>query len=158
MQNGLDWTQNGFSCRVSNMSNLRQQDGDDYPEAAGRHLQDAGVLLAGNRHDGAAYLAGYVVECAMKTLIQVETGKPPRRSHDLIALRDAIGVLAVQADTRTGRLYTGVLSKASEVLEWRPEIRYHGQAVPSHTARAWFGEASEVYRGVVGSLILDGAI
>ena len=93
----------------------------------------------------------------MKTLIQVETGKPSR-SHDLAALRDTIGVLAIQADTRTGRLYTGMLSQVSGILEWRPETRYHGRGIPSHTARAWLGEASEVYRDVVGTLILDGAI
>ena len=38
-------------------------------------MQDSGVLLAGGRYDGAAYLAGYVVECALKTLIQLEAGR-----------------------------------------------------------------------------------
>lgn len=56
------------------MSRLRQSNGDDYPEAAGKHLTDASVLVADDRHDGAAYLAGYVVECALKALIQMETG------------------------------------------------------------------------------------
>lgn len=40
------------------MSRLRQGNGDDYPEAAGRHMQDSGALLAGGRPDGAACLAG----------------------------------------------------------------------------------------------------
>ena len=55
------------------MSNLKQPDGDDYPEAALKHLLDADTLLKGRRFDGAAYLSGYVVECALKTLIQVES-------------------------------------------------------------------------------------
>ena len=78
------------------MSQLRQGNGDDYPEAAGRHMQDSGALLAGGRPDGAAYLAGYVVECALKTLIQLETGRP-RYSHDLSGLCDVLDTLAAQA-------------------------------------------------------------
>lgn len=57
------------------MSGLRQGNGDDYPDAAEKHLEDSKVLMAGSRHDGAAYLAGYVVECVLKTLIQLETGR-----------------------------------------------------------------------------------
>lgn len=40
------------------MSRLRQRNGDDYPDAARKHLEDAKVLLAGSRPDGAAYLVG----------------------------------------------------------------------------------------------------
>ena len=50
------------------MSRL-QSNGDNFPEAAEKHLEDASVLIAGARYDGTAYLAGYVVECALKTLI-----------------------------------------------------------------------------------------
>ena len=52
------------------MSRLRQGNGDDYPDAAGKHMEDSNVLIAGSRYDGGAYLAGYVVECSLKTLIQ----------------------------------------------------------------------------------------
>ena len=54
------------------MSRLRQGNGDDYPDAAGKHMEDSNVLIAGSRYDGGAYLAGYVVECSLKTLIQLE--------------------------------------------------------------------------------------
>ena len=140
------------------MSILRQADGDDYPEAAGRHLRDANVLLAGERHDGAAYLAGYVVECAMKTLIQLETGKPPSRSHDLAALRDAVGVLAVLADTRTGRLYASLLALGSGILDWRPEMRYRGETISPDTSRAWLADAGKAYDEIVGTLVIDGTV
>ena len=43
---------------------------DDFPKVALKHLQDAQALLKSNRFDGAAYLAGYVVECALKTMIE----------------------------------------------------------------------------------------
>lgn len=140
------------------MSRLRQANGDDYPEAAGRHLRDANVLLAGERHDGAAYLDGYVVECAMKTLIQLETGKPPSRSHDLAALRDAIGVLAVLADARTGRLYASLLALGSGILDWRPEMRYRGETISPDTSRAWLADAGKAYDEIVGTLVIDGTV
>ena len=56
------------------MSRLKTVQGDDHPEAAGKHLLDAGALLAAGRADGAAYLSGYVVECSLKSIYQLETG------------------------------------------------------------------------------------
>ncbi len=50
------------------MSNLAHG-GDDFPDAAGKNLSDAMTLLEANRYDGAGYLAGYVVECSLKTFI-----------------------------------------------------------------------------------------
>lgn len=76
---------------------------DDYPAAARRHMFDATVLKGQQHYDGAAYLAGYVVECSLKTLIEMESG-PVKRVHDLARLRDAISDLSRQADARTARL------------------------------------------------------
>ena len=63
------------------MSRLGQRNGDDYPDAARKHLEDAKVLLAGSRPDGAAYLAGYVVECALKTVVQLATGRSSHKAR-----------------------------------------------------------------------------
>ena len=86
------------------MSRLQQGNGDDYPEAAGKHMKDCNVLMAASRCDGAAYLAGYVVECALKTLIQLQTGKA-EHSHDLRGLCEQLDELAVQVDARHGKVY-----------------------------------------------------
>lgn len=76
------------------MSRLRLPKGDDHPDAAGKHLDDASVLLSAGRADGAAYLAGYVVECALKSLILVGAGRP--WGHDLNALgREALRLAAL---------------------------------------------------------------
>ena len=123
------------------MSHLRQANGDDYPEAAGRHMQDSGLLLAGGRPDGAAYLAGYVVECALKTLIQLEAGQV-RRTHDLAGLCDVLDTLAAQASSRTGRFYLGaqVRLRATSILnDWVPEQRYRGLVVSSAEAASGTG-------------------
>ena len=68
---------------------------DDYPEAARKHLVDATALATARRFDGAAYLSGYVVECAAKLLIQVETASKPKNQnqretnrHDRLDRRD----------------------------------------------------------------------
>ena len=142
------------------MSHLRQANGDDYPEAAGKHMQDSGLLLSDRRHDGAAYLAGYVVECALKTLIQLETGQA-RRSHDLVGLCDVLDTLAAQASSRTGKLYLGaqVRLRATSILnDWVPEQRYRGPAVSSAEAATWHREAADAYGRIIGQLNLAGMI
>ena len=141
------------------MSLLKQQNGDDYPEAANKHLQDGYILLKGNRFDGTAYLAGYVVECAIKTLIQVETGSG-FRSHELVELQNTFGTLAAQFGARTSRFYNPLAAqlKNSEVIKWNPEMRYHGPVVTENSAREMVREANEIYGLVVGELILDGVI
>lgn len=48
------------------MSKFRCPEGDDHPDAAGKHLLDALTLKENGRFDGAAYLSGYVIECSLK--------------------------------------------------------------------------------------------
>ena len=69
---------------------------EDFPKAALKHLQDAQALLKSNRFDGAAYLAGYVVECALKAMIEVERKNVPH-IHDLSQLQSRLQALAVVA-------------------------------------------------------------
>ena len=142
------------------MSRLRQNNGDDYPEAAGKHLKDAGVLLTGARPDGAAYLAGYVVECALKTLIQVQTGRRTI-SHDLPRLSNSLGAIAAQAGHQTHRYFataTALLNGAG-ILGWNPEMRYRANGgVTSAKAGTWLQEAGAVYAGTIGGLRLDGVV
>lgn len=142
------------------MSRLQQNNGDDYPEAAGKHLKDAEVLITGARPDGAAYLAGYVVECTLKTLIQVQTGRRTI-SHDLAGLRKSLGAMAAQAGPQTQRYFAAaaaLLNRAS-ILGWNPELRYraNGGVTPA-TAGGWLQEASVLYARIIGGLRLDGVV
>jgi HEPN domain-containing protein len=45
----------------------------DFQELAGIRLREAETLLRANHHAGAYYLAGYVVECALKACIAKRT-------------------------------------------------------------------------------------
>ena len=142
------------------MSRLRQGNGDDYPEAAGKHILDSDALVARRRFDGAAYLAGYVVECTLKTLIQLETGKADH-SHDLPGLLDQLDALAAQVGARHGKVYLAIEAslRSSDVVDkWRPEQRYHGPEANASLAKAWHREAADAYRRVFGKLNLAGVV
>lgn len=140
------------------MSRL-QQNGDDYPEAAEKHLEDASELFARARYDGTAYLAGYVVECALKTLIQVET-RQTRRGHDLQRLNSTLGTIAALADRRTHAMYAYAMTilAGAGVLEWNPEMRYRAAYVTGSTARKWLQEATAIYTRIIGDLKMAGTI
>lgn len=132
---------------------------DDYRAAARRHMFDAAVLKGQQRYDGAAYLAGYVVECSLKTLIEMESG-PVKPVHDLARLRDAISDLSRQADARTAR-FAGVVADVLQhaaILAWEPQMRYRASAVGADQAKQWTTEAQAVYSAVIGGLFLDGAL
>lgn len=132
---------------------------DDYPRAARKHLHDAMVLEVADRCDGAAYLAGYVVECAAKTLIQVETGQV-RPTHELGKLRETLNVLASLADARTARLGVAMAMSLenARILDWRPQMRYRPPGVSARQARSWLREALAIYSLVMGGLAMDGLI
>ena len=137
------------------MSQLARGNGDDYPDAAEKHLEDSKVLMAGSRYDGAAYLTGYVVECVLKTLIQLETGGSPR-SHDLPALCDHLDGLAAQAGARYGKFYLAAEAslRASSVLDqWTPEQRYRAPGFTARDAGAWCQEADVAYGRIIGHSI-----
>ena len=53
----------------------RDKDAKRFYRAAGQRLDDAAYLLDGARTTACVYLAGYCVECMLKALIVVQTGK-----------------------------------------------------------------------------------
>lgn len=141
------------------MSNLRTSQGDDYPDAATKHLLDAQTLLEQKRADGAAYLSGYVVECALKSIWQLETGEP-RHGHDIITLAQAVSAVATVANARTARYFKAATSgvASSAIAAWRPAMRYQSPSMSPGTARAWCNIADAVYRETVAQMRLDGVI
>jgi hypothetical protein len=90
------------SCIVRAMSNFALE-GDDHPEAAGKHLDDATALWSATRYDGAGYLTGYVLECCFKTLLILhEVATSARLSPRSLAGGLAAGGPAVQTGVRQG--------------------------------------------------------
>lgn len=141
------------------MSRLSLPNGDDYAEAAEKHLLDAGALLAQQRTDGAAYLSGYVVECALKSLYTLETGKP-LFSHRLANLVSQVSALAAVAGARSAK-YFGSKARgipAAAIRGWAPEMRYRAPSMTLADARTWHDEARDVYQETVHQMRLDGVL
>lgn len=96
-----------------------------------RRLKDAHVLMKGRRYESAYYLAGYVVEHAIKACIAGQFRRntiPDRRlvndtfSHDLENLLRTAGLYQeLQNDVA---LVPGLGSSWSVVKDWRPDVRY----------------------------------
>jgi len=147
-------------------------DSDDYPEAAAKHLNDALVLREAARWDGAAYLSGYVVECALKCLVILDrpssasvdsAGRQARDfRHDLNRLSQEALRLAALPGAITARYaprMTPGHSIYDRVLGWRETIRYREPgAIPSADADAWVTEAQAVYESTVIRMRLDGVV
>jgi hypothetical protein len=145
------------------MSKIRQPSGDDYPEAAAKHLADAKSLLGANRTDGAAYISGYVVECALKSLVLVESGNARAFGHQLTNLSQHVLHLAAQAGARTAR-YKPKINPSPSICDGRPNgwyetLRYREVgAVTATTAAAWVGEAEAIFTSTVVPMRIDGLV
>jgi hypothetical protein len=149
------------------MSRLQATNGDDHPEAAHKHLLDAQALLSQQRADGAAYLSGYVVECALKSLWLHETGVPPgssmpwgQQGHNLNYLAAQVNAVATVAGAKTARYYKQATSSVSSsaIAAWRPEMRYRAAAMTYGDAGAWYQIADDVFQETVAQMRLDGVL
>jgi HEPN domain-containing protein len=136
---------------------------ESFSNAAGRHLQDALSLLRSQRWDNTVYLAGYVVECAFKLLVEqyFRSGRGPvkKYGHNLTELEG-------KAMERLRILYP-ILDKqlpASRTLgtvlaQHHPERRYAKSGLWTEAeARLAVQRAEEIYREVIPRLVLDGSI
>jgi hypothetical protein len=141
------------------MSRLFQPNGDDHPEAARKHLEDAGLLLAQGRADGAAYLSGYVVECALKSLHVLETGRP-LTGHNFGSLVSQVSAVATAATATTAR-YLGPATRSvvtSAIGGWVPEMRYRAPSMALPDAAGWHACARDVFGETVHQMHLDGVL
>jgi hypothetical protein len=141
------------------MSILLTPQGDDHPEAASKHLQDASALLAASRHDGTAYLSGYVVECSLKSVVQLETGAP-LHGHNFSNLNVRAATVSAVAGARTARYFgsatAGLLT--SPIAAWKPEMRYQAPAISQADAIAFHQVASQVFTETIAEMLKDGVL
>jgi len=116
---------------------------DNFPEAARKDVVDSETLLSMNRYDGAGYLAGYAVECTLKTLIWVETGSA--WGHNLNDLSSRALQLAPVAYGRP--------------RGWRETLRYEAEGTVSEAeSRLRVSEARRLHDEVITPMKLDGLI
>ena len=124
-------------------------------------MSDANALLDGQRWDNAVYLAGYVVECSFKVLVEkyIDRAAVKKYSHDLAALQGKAMVrlrliyplldIQLPASRTTGT----VLDK------YHPERRYAKSGLWSESeAKEALRRAEEIYHEIIPKLVLDGRI
>lgn len=159
------------------MSSLKLND-DDHADAAGKHLGDAEVLFNNGRFDGAAYLAGYVAECCLKSVILHDVAfDPATRAHDPAKLQQEHSRLrkhpfghklsALAAVTIAGHAakYATNLPSGASIQAWSEARRYAPPgfvAQPGTTiqqeAQSYYVWADYLYRQSVIRMKLDGVI
>ena len=148
------------------MSRLLQSKGDDYPDAAEKHLADAALLLQAGRFDGAGYLTGYVVECVLKTYILIGQSRSPidlrDRHHRLNDLSQSALRLAALQNAQTAK-YPLKMTAGHSMYDmntgWHETIRYRAPAaVTAQQAQDWLAEARAVYAPAIPQMKLDGLI
>jgi HEPN domain-containing protein len=120
----------------------------EFQQLARMRLTDARVLMRGGNVEGAYYLAGLAVECAVKACIAKNTKRhdfPPNQStvrdiytHDLIKLIRVAG-LQTALDTETTRNHS--FNKNWDVVKaWNVESRYRTKGL----------NARDLYKAVAG--------
>lgn len=129
---------------------------DDYLSSALRHLVDSQVLEARGRLDNAAYLAGYVIECGLKRVLEVHGHAARAYGHDLHNLNSRALQLAALLSPGIARYRLDRLNLSVVVGPWGPGLRYSttGDVAPA-TATALVEAARRVGNGILMPMILD---
>jgi hypothetical protein len=134
---------------------------DNYPEAARKHVLDSEALLSVNRYDGAGYLAGYAVECTLKTLILVETGQGGG-GHNLNDLSARALQLAGLANQKTAAYVQGPQLTSltyGPPAGWYEYRRYEPEGtITQADSSAWVAEARRLHDTVIAKMKFDGVI
>ena len=129
---------------------------ENYGSAARRHLHDAQALLGQGRTDNAAYLAGYVLECSLKKLLEMHGYGAREYGHDLQRMSGQALSLAAILSPCAGRYRIDDIDGfADAVAFWRPSQRYFPTGAVVNGERM-VALASHVYERILLEAILDG--
>jgi len=133
---------------------------EDYFSSGFRHYEAAQTLNTLNRIDESAYLAGYVIECSLKKLIETHTGRPARGyGHDLTGMSGPALSLAALLAPASGRYRVDILSTLPSAMSyWSPALRYWTTGdVTVADAACVLQAAHEAVTHILVPLVLDGA-
>lgn len=131
---------------------------EDYKSAAIRHTMTAKAII--NEHpDDAGYLAGYGVECSIKSLLQCAGGFDLRAlGRDLATLHGLALTLAVSISAGLGRYQVAMDEDVVHTIaHWKPELRYEATGMLSTASAEKFLKAAEAcVEKILYAMILDG--
>lgn len=111
-------------------------------------LKDARVLLDSNRLNGALYLAGYSVECALKWAVtrRLELVYLPAdlETHDLQKLVGNSGLMPqLREDAAIAPLFSALVD------DWGPQERYAASKLDAKTAKRLYNQTKQVYEWLI---------
>lgn len=136
---------------------------ESFSNSASRHLQDAQLLLEEQRWDNAVYLAGYVVECCFKVLVEQyfkdDRGAVKKYGHDLTELEGrAMERLRVIYPILDKQLPASRIA-GTVLAQNHPERRYSQSGLWAEAdAKSAVQRAEEIYREIIPKLVLNGSI
>ena len=145
------------------MLNKRKPMQESFSNAAGRHLRDAEILLENERFDNAVYLAGYVVECSFKVLVELyfknDQGAAKKYGHELNELEGlAMERLRVLYPMLDKQLPASSISN-TVLATYHPERRYAKSGLWTKEEVKLAVECTrEIYGKIIPKLVLDGKI
>jgi len=105
---------------------------NDFKQFSSIRLKEARVLLKNKNYEGAYYLCGYVIECALKACIAKNTKRydfPPDKKtveaiyvHDIEKLVKAAGLdIKLNGETKSNQTFA---SNWGTVKDWKESSRY----------------------------------
>ncbi len=132
---------------------------EDYLAATLRHADDATRLLAANRPDNAAYLAGYTVECGLKVLVEAYApGLKQPWIHDLDKL-ELLALVATVAHVDVDRIFPSEEVAQVRQAGWEVAWRYVPDGtVPLTDAETMVRAAERIVGKTICGAILDGKV
>ena len=138
---------------------------ESFSNAAGRHLRDAEILLDNERLDNAVYLAGYVVECSFKVLVELyfknDQGAAKKYGHELNELEglamERLRVLYPMLDKQLPA--SSISDTVLDTYPYHPQRRYAKSGLWTKEEVKLAVECTrEIYGKIILKLVLDGKI
>jgi len=127
--------------------------------AAQKHLTDSSLLMDQKRFDNAAYLSGYVVECCLKALLDLD-GMPSVKElgHELpLMAGNALMLGYALAPSRRRYNLTSTTDLDDLICNWGPDSRYGKENTTTPAfAESRLKGARAAYEQIGVAMILDG--
>lgn len=147
---------------------------DDFRCTAETFMADARTLHGAGRYRNACYLAGYVVECTLKALIEASGRGAAAHTHDLLSLRERLAQLSLMAGQSVAK-YGDPLQFAPTITrrrppppssrgrtkhfcDWDPGHRYDGSRWGDPAKSSAYVAEAERALSILSQLLLDGGI
>lgn len=128
-------------------------------QAAGRHIQDAQILITHQRYDNAVYISAYSVECILKLFVNYYTENDLAKSynHNLLQLNEATTSKLLIIFPHISNLAEVTQTQLQQLSNGHPERRYWANYyLSAEEAQQCFITAKNLYEHTVSNLILDG--